>query len=138
VHSGCLPPCAPCYSALLFCDPPDQARAGTPNPRPGQMRLPCASGACISQRDGLACLLVTVLRAEGPRVVIFVDDHQPAHVHVLGDGQARINLTGAGGTPELVWAYGMTRGEVRRAMRIVVEQRAVLLARWESIHGRPD
>jgi hypothetical protein len=32
----------------------------------------------------------------------------------------------------------MVRGEVRRAMRIVVEQQAFLLARWEEIHGRAD
>jgi hypothetical protein len=79
--------------------------------------------------------MVTVLRADGLRVVIFVDDHQPAHVHVFGDGHARINLLGADGTPELVWAEGMTRGEVRRAVRIVIEQQAPLLARWEKIHG---
>ena len=58
--------------------------------------------------------MVTVLRAEGLRVVIFVNDHQPAHVHVFGDGEAKINLTGAGGTPELIWADRMTRGEVRQ------------------------
>ncbi len=79
--------------------------------------------------------MVTVLRADGLRVVIFVDDHQPAHVHVFGDGHARINLLGADGTPELIWADGMTRGEVRRAVRIVIEQQALLLARWEKIHG---
>lgn len=80
--------------------------------------------------------MVTVLRAEGLRVVIFVDDHHPAHVHVFGDGQAKINLAGAGETPELVWAEGMTRGEVRRAMRVVAEAQMALLARWESIDGR--
>jgi len=79
--------------------------------------------------------MVTVLRADGLRVVIFVDDHQPAHVHVFGDGHARINLLGADGTPELVWADGMTRSEVRRAVRIAIEQQALLLARWEKIHG---
>jgi hypothetical protein len=29
----------------------------------------------------------------------------------------------------------MTRVEVRRAMRIVLEQQVLLLARWEEIHG---
>lgn len=82
--------------------------------------------------------MVTVLRAHGLRVVIFVDDHQPAHVHVFGDGQAKVNLLGVDGAPELVWADGMTRSEVRRAMRIVIEQQALLLARWEDIHGRID
>jgi hypothetical protein len=79
--------------------------------------------------------MVTVFRAYGLRVIIFVDDHLPAHVHVFGDGQAKVNLAGAGGTPELVWAEGMTRAEVRKAMRVVVEQQAMLLARWRDIHG---
>jgi len=46
--------------------------------------------------------MVTVFRACGLRVIIFVDDHMPAHVHVFGDGQAKINLSGAGGVPELI------------------------------------
>jgi hypothetical protein len=79
--------------------------------------------------------MVTVLRAHGLRVVIFVNDHQPAHVHVFGDGEAKINLLGSDGTPALVWADGMSRGEIRRAMRTVAEQQAALLARWEDIHG---
>ena len=79
--------------------------------------------------------MVTVLRAEGLRVVIYVNDHMPAHVHVFGDGEAKINLIGAEGAPELVWAQDMTRAGVRRAMRVVSEQQAVLLRRWEEIHG---
>lgn len=82
--------------------------------------------------------MVTVLRAHGLRVVIFANDHVPAHVHVLGDGEAKINLLGADGAPHLVWADKMSRGEVRRAVRVVVEQQAFLLARWEDIHGRAD
>lgn len=68
-------------------------------------------------------------------VVIFVNDHEPAHVHVFGAGHAKINLAGRDGAPELVWAEGMTRGDVRRAMKIVIEQRDHLLAKWEEIHG---
>ncbi len=78
---------------------------------------------------------MTVLRADGLRVVIFADDHKPAHVHVFGDGEAKINLTGSGGVPILVWADGMNRSEVRRAMRLVTAQRAFLLKRWEDFHG---
>ena len=36
--------------------------------------------------------MVTVLRAHGLRVVIFANDHRPAHVHAFGDGEAKINL----------------------------------------------
>lgn len=84
---------------------------------------------------GYLWLEVTVFRALGLRVIIFVDDHLPAHVHVFGDGDAKINLRSADGSPELVWVEGMTRVEFRRAMRIVLEQQVLLLARWEEIHG---
>ncbi len=79
-----------------------------------------------------------MLRAHGLRVVIYANDHRPAHVHVFGDGEAKIDLLGPDEAPALVWADGMTRGEVRRAVRLVAEQRAFLLARWEDIHGRVD
>ena len=67
--------------------------------------------------------------------MIFVDDHEPAHVHVYGDGEAKINLVGHDDLPELIWAVGMKRSEVRRAMATVLENRDVLLARWKEIHG---
>jgi hypothetical protein len=79
--------------------------------------------------------MVTVHRAHGLSFVIFVDDHEPAHVHVFGDGQAKINLIGAEGVPTLEWVDGMKRSDVRRAMKIVVERREALLARWREIHG---
>jgi hypothetical protein len=75
--------------------------------------------------------MVTVLRADGLRVVIDVNDHHPAHVHVFGDGEAKINLIG----PDLVWADGMTRGEVRRAIRLVSDRLTFLRRKWEEIHG---
>ncbi|MFC7694565.1 DUF4160 domain-containing protein [Paeniroseomonas aquatica] len=68
-------------------------------------------------------------------MVIYVNDHDPAHVHVFGDGEAKINLLGINGSPMLIWADGMSRGEIRRAMRIVTEEQAALLAQWEKIHG---
>jgi hypothetical protein len=80
--------------------------------------------------------MVTVLRANGLPVLIFVDDHLPAHVHVFGDGEAKIDLLGADGGPDLVWPSTMTRAEVRRALRLVTSQQALLLTRWEDIHGR--
>jgi hypothetical protein len=38
--------------------------------------------------------MVTVHRASGMSVVIYLDDHPPAHVHVFGDGEAKIELLG--------------------------------------------
>ena len=82
--------------------------------------------------------MVTVLRAQGLRVVIFSNDHRPAHVHVFGDGEAKINLLGVDGAPELIWADAVGRGGVRRALRVVSEQQAFPLARWREIHERAD
>lgn len=79
--------------------------------------------------------MVIVLRADGLRVVIYVNDHVPAHVHMFGDGEAKINLIGPQGAPGLVWASNMTRGEVRRSMRVVAAQLMFLLKKWEDIHG---
>jgi hypothetical protein len=79
--------------------------------------------------------MVTVHRAHGLRIVIFVNDHEPAHVHVFGDGEAKINLAGSDGDPELILADGMTRPEIRRAMGVVKEQQTYLLKRWSEIHG---
>lgn len=62
-------------------------------------------------------------------MVIVTNDHSPAHVHVLGDGEAKINLRGTEGLPDMIWADAMSRGDIRRAMRIVTEQQAFLLAR---------
>lgn len=76
--------------------------------------------------------MITIHRAHGLRVVIFSNDHEPAHVHVFGDSQVKINLIGPDGAPQLVWAEGAKRSEVRRAMRLVIEQQAAFLGRWRE------
>jgi hypothetical protein len=82
--------------------------------------------------------MVTVLRAGGFRVAIYLNDHAPAHVHVIGDGEARIDLSEPDGATALVWAHGMTRADLRRALAVVSEHRDALLARWREIHGPAD
>lgn len=79
--------------------------------------------------------MVTVHRAHGLRFVIFTDDHGPAHVHVFGDGEAKIDLLGAAGSPELVSTIGLSKADLRRAMRVVTDRRDELLAKWRTIHG---
>ncbi len=79
--------------------------------------------------------MVTIHRAHGLRIVIFTDDHEPAHVHVFGDGHAKINLIGPDDGPELVWVEDMKRNDVRRAMAVVTEHRHELLARWREKQG---
>ena len=77
--------------------------------------------------------MVTVHIAHGLRFVIFLNDHEPAHVHVFGEGQAKIDMAAADG-PKLIWAQGVKRNDVRRAMAIAAEKQAHFLARWREIH----
>lgn len=80
--------------------------------------------------------MVTVLRQGGFRFVIYLDDHEPAHVHVYAGGaEAKIALISPSGRPEVIRAHAMTRSELRKAMQLVIEQLDMLLARWEEIHG---
>ena len=79
--------------------------------------------------------MVTIFRGSGLQVVSFVDDHEPAHVHVFGDGQVKINLIGPDGEPELIWADAMKRSDIRRALQIVIGHKALFLRRWTEIHG---
>jgi hypothetical protein len=79
--------------------------------------------------------VVTVIRAYGLRFAILTDDHEPAHVHVYGDGEAKIAIQGANALPQLVWSVGFKASDRRRAMDVVLEQQDMLLAKWDEIHG---
>ena len=79
--------------------------------------------------------MVVVHRAHGLRFIIYLDDHEPAHVHVQGDGEAKVQLLGPDGQPSLVWAVGMTRGVQKRMIREARERQALLLRRWSDLHG---
>lgn len=79
--------------------------------------------------------MVTIHREQGLRFAILTNDHEPAHVHVYGDGAAKISIRGADGLPELVYVIGMKATERRRAMDIVLERQEVFLVKWHAIHG---
>jgi hypothetical protein len=74
----------------------------------------------------------TVLRSEGWRVVVYPNDHPPAHVHVIGPGWVVVvNLLG----PAVREAIGCTEPEARRVLRLVDDHRAALMEAWRHYHG---
>jgi hypothetical protein len=79
--------------------------------------------------------MVTIHRQYGFNFAILTDDHEPAHVHVYGDGEMKVNIAGPDGLPELVYAVGFKANDRRRAMDVVLEQQAAFLAKWNEIHG---
>lgn len=76
--------------------------------------------------------MIVVLRAGNLRVVIYKNDHEPAHVHVFGDGHCKIALLPA---IRLDGQQGSSKVEARKAMTLVFENRDMLLRRWNEIHG---
>ena len=77
--------------------------------------------------------MITVLRKSGFRVVIYLNDHEPAHVHVFGDGEIKINLIDPSGLPKVVWSIGMQKSDIRKAYELVFENRLMLLKRWNDL-----
>lgn len=74
----------------------------------------------------------TVLRVGSLRVVVYTNDHSPAHVHVLGPGWAVIvNLIG----PSVREVINCSERDAREALRLVVERQGELMEAWRRIHG---
>jgi hypothetical protein len=77
----------------------------------------------------------TIVRDGGFSIRIYLDDHLPAHVHVIsGSGTAKILITDEGERPRLVSIFGMSRAEAARALRLVERHRPLCLRRWREIH----
>lgn len=79
--------------------------------------------------------MVTICRAHGLHIITFTDDHEPAHVHVFGDGHAKFNLIGPDDAPALVRAENINASDLRRAMQLVRDQQAAFLAKWREFNG---
>jgi hypothetical protein len=78
----------------------------------------------------------TVLRFDGLRVVIYPNDHRPAHVHVIGpDGEAVFVLHCPDGPPRLRENFGFSRTELNRIEDRLTGALAALCAKWRAIHG---
>ena len=80
----------------------------------------------------------TVLRIGGLRVVIWPNDHRPAHVHVKGagaGGEAVFNLRCPGGPPVLRESYGFRLADLNRIEDALAAAITALCAEWRTIHG---
>jgi hypothetical protein len=72
------------------------------------------------------------------RVVIYPNDHRPAHVHVIGkDREAVFKLNCPEGTPELRENYGFSASELSKIRAALTAKTAYLCAEWSRIHDHP-
>lgn len=80
--------------------------------------------------------MVVIHREAGLRFVIYVDDHDPPHVHVIGTGgEMKVYLFGPDGRPVLDYSIAMKTNNRRRAMDVIDQQKHAFHARWQEIHG---
>jgi Domain of unknown function (DUF4160) len=80
--------------------------------------------------------MLTVLRLHGLRVVIYPNDHWPAHVHVIGSGDEGVfHLGYPDGPVELRENYGFRSGQVLEILDALTGHLEDLCRAWEEIHG---
>jgi uncharacterized protein DUF4160 len=78
----------------------------------------------------------TIDRIDGLRVVVYPNDHRPAHVHVIGGGQEAVfDLHCPDGPPELRENYGFSRTELGRIKSALSARLAQACTSWSDIHG---
>jgi hypothetical protein len=75
--------------------------------------------------------MVTIIRESGFRIAVYPNDHPPPHVHVYGDGDARIALLTNG--IEVLSSSRMTQADMRKAKALVLKHRRPLLAAWRRL-----
>jgi hypothetical protein len=77
----------------------------------------------------------TVARIGGLRVVVYPNDHRPAHVHVIGAGhEAVFNLNCPSGPPELRENYGFSIAELNAISAALAGDLGRLCTEWSRIH----
>ena len=69
-------------------------------------------------------------------MVVYANDHRPAHVHVIGRGcEGVFDLNCPSGPVELRENYHFSRREIRRITAELLQQVEELCPAWEEIHG---
>ena len=78
----------------------------------------------------------TVLRIDGLRVVVYPNDHRPAHVHVIGHGKEAVFELNCPRAPVLLREnYGFGRAQIGKIRQVLKEHQTALCRGWEEIHG---
>ncbi len=76
----------------------------------------------------------TVLRENGFSFIIYINDHEPMHVHIFYQGgEAVVNF--AGGL-KIRDNFGLNRSQMRRALLITQQNRRLLKEKWSEINEK--
>ena len=72
-----------------------------------------------------------IIRTKNLKIYIYIKDHIPAHVHVIGpDAEAKINIKNF----ECITVKGFSKKDVSRIIKFLKDKQAILLEAWEDYH----
>lgn len=93
--------------------------------------------SCSKPNSWVILIMPTIWRNGGFRFVIWPDDHEPPHVHIVrGNLLAAIINLGMNDKPVSVRAnYHLNRRELALAVRGVAANNALFVAEWKKLHG---
>jgi len=78
----------------------------------------------------------TILVIFGLKVIIYFNDHTPAHVHVLGNGnEAVFNLSLISNELELRENNGFSNKDLKKINDALLERIDFIREKWSEIHG---
>ena len=90
-----------------------------------------------AKRFGYAIYMPTIFRQNGFVVMIYLNDHTSAHVHVFkAEAEVIISLGNEATPPQVRENIGMSRRDERAALKIAGECQAVFWDEWRRIHGK--
>ncbi len=77
-----------------------------------------------------------IVSEQGFSVVLYFNDHDPAHAHVKkAGGEARIFLGDIDTEPSLWDSDGLSNKDVKKALAIVILFQDLLLQKWEEFRN---
>ncbi len=77
----------------------------------------------------------TLVFERGFKIIIYYNDHEPAHVHVKKAGfEARIQLEPI----QTIENYGFNQSDLKIALELVLKHQASLINTWQTIYGYDD
>jgi len=79
--------------------------------------------------------MATLFRVGSYRIVVYPNDHRPAHVHAVGEGHARFELGTNPDEVRLTEQDGVSMRDLRRIAREIMARHAECLAGWRRHHG---
>lgn len=78
----------------------------------------------------------TLFRVGAWRIVVYPNDHEPAHLHVVGpDGHARFAMGRGPDDVALLESDGVPTPVLRRIAARIIDRHAPCLESWRAVHG---